>query len=117
MVKIQIFPLCRGYSCSTLHIKNSLEIALSLTVSKIFPMFLFSAKIRWPPKYPCTTLLVKNSLKIALSLTVFKIFVIFHIYHILPGLCGTCIFDATFFICDLKIEMNFLIHVIFASFL
>ena len=31
MAKIEIFPLCIGYSCTTLWVKNSREIALSRT--------------------------------------------------------------------------------------
>ena len=34
-----IFPLSIGYSCTTLWVKNSLEIALSLTVCEIFVIF------------------------------------------------------------------------------
>ena len=33
------FPLSIGYSCTTLWVKNSLEIALSLTVCEIFWIF------------------------------------------------------------------------------
>ena len=32
MAKIEIFPLCIGDYCTTLQVKNLLEIALSLTV-------------------------------------------------------------------------------------
>ena len=41
--KIQddIFPLGTEYCCTTLWVKNSLEIALSVTISKIFSMFIF----------------------------------------------------------------------------
>ena len=81
-----------------MRVKNSVKIALSLTVSEILTFFCFSAKIqdgrqkfafrknsRWPPKvakietfqfcieYFPTTLRVKNSVQIALSLTVSEI--------------------------------------------
>ena len=41
--KIQddIFPLGTEYCSTTLWVKNSLEIALSVTISKIFSMFIF----------------------------------------------------------------------------
>ena len=89
MAKIEIFPLCIGYSGATLWVKNSLEIALSLTVFEIFTLFHFLQNSKMAAKCgenwnfsPCIgysrTLWVKNSLKIALSLTVFKIFTIFH---------------------------------------
>ena len=39
VAKIEIFPLSIGYSCTILWVKNSLEIALSLTVCKIFVIF------------------------------------------------------------------------------
>ena len=39
VAKIEIFPLCTGYFCTTLWVKNSLEIALSLTVWEIFLIF------------------------------------------------------------------------------
>ena len=44
-VKTEMFPLGIGYSCTTLRVKNSLEIALSRTVFEIFT-FSFSAKIQ-----------------------------------------------------------------------
>ena len=90
MAKIETFPLGTGYSCTNLQIKNSLEFALSLTVSKIFSMFYFPLKCKRTPKvakieifplcigYPCTALQVKNSLEITLSVTVFEIFTPFH---------------------------------------
>ena len=46
MAKIEIFPLCIGHSCTTLWVKNSLEIGLSLTVYEKFTFFSFSAKIQ-----------------------------------------------------------------------
>ena len=44
--KIQddIFPLGTEYCCATLWVKNSLEIAMSVTISKIFSMFIFCWK-------------------------------------------------------------------------
>ena len=42
--KIEIFPLFIGYPCTTLWIKNSLEIALSLTVFEIFTLSHFPLK-------------------------------------------------------------------------
>ena len=44
MAKILILPLCTGHSCTTLRVKNSLEIALSLTVFEIFTFFHFPQK-------------------------------------------------------------------------
>ena len=41
VVKIKIFPLSTGHSCTTLWVKNSLEIALSVTVFEIFTLFHF----------------------------------------------------------------------------
>ena len=88
--KFQFFPLCIGCSCTTLWVKNSLELAVSLTVFEIFTFFYFPQYPRRPPKlakieifplciaYSCTTVRVKNSLKIALSCTVFEIFTLFH---------------------------------------
>ena len=90
MAKIEVFPLGTGYSCTNLHIKNSLEIALSLTISEIFSMFYFPLKSKMAAKsgkieifpqstgYYYATLWVKNSLEIALSLKVFEIFTLFH---------------------------------------
>ena len=48
--KIKIFPLCIGYSSTTLWIKNSLEIALSLTVFEIFTLFHFPLKSKMAAK-------------------------------------------------------------------
>ena len=50
VAKIEIFPLCIGYSCTTLWVKNSLEIALSLTVFEIFTLFHFPLKSKMPAK-------------------------------------------------------------------
>ena len=44
VAKIEIFPLCTGHSCTTLWVKNSLEIALSLTVFEISTLFYFPRK-------------------------------------------------------------------------
>ena len=41
MVKIEIFTLYIGHSCTTLWVKNSLETDLSLTVFEIFTLFHF----------------------------------------------------------------------------
>ena len=90
MAKIEIFPLCTGDSCTTLQVKNLLEIALSLTVFEILTLFYFPQKSKMAaksgenryfsplPGHSCATLLVKNSLEIALSLTVLEIFTFFH---------------------------------------
>ena len=63
-MKIVIFPFCTRHSCSNLWVKNSLKIALSLTVYKIFTIFHFPLKsIEIFPLcrgYSCTTLQVKN---------------------------------------------------------
>ena len=50
MAKIEIFPLCIGYSCTTLWVKNSLEITLSLTVFEIFTLFHFPLKSKMAAK-------------------------------------------------------------------
>ena len=83
------FSICIEYSATTLRVKNSVEIALSLTVSEILIFFVFRKNSRWPPKvakieffqfhieYSVTTLRVKNSVEIALSLTVSKILTFF----------------------------------------
>ena len=89
MAKIEIFQFCIEYFSTTLWVKNSVEIALSLTVSEILIFFVFHKNSRWPPKvekieffqfhieYSATTLWVKNSVEIALSLTVSKILTFF----------------------------------------
>ena len=83
--EIEIFQFHIEYSLHTLWVKNSVEMALSLTVSEILTFFVFLQKSRWPPKvakieifqfcieYFPTTLWVKNSVQIALSLTVSEI--------------------------------------------
>ena len=90
MAKIKIFPLYIECSCTTLWVKNSLEIALSLTVFEILTLFHFPLKSKMATKvtkieilplltgYSCTTMRVKNSLEIALSLTVSEIFSMFY---------------------------------------
>ena len=87
---IEFFPLSIGYSCTTLWVKNSLEIALYCTVFEVFTLFHFLLKSKMAAEvakieifplcigYFCTTLWVKNSLKIALSCTVFEVFTLFH---------------------------------------
>ena len=89
MAKIEIFQFCIKYSATTLRVKNSVEIALSLTVSEILRFFVFRKNSRWPPKvakieffqfhieYSATTLRVKNSVEIAPSLTVSEILTFF----------------------------------------
>ena len=90
MAKIEIFQFCIEYFATTLWVKNSVEIALSLTVSEILTFFSFFAKIqdgrqKWRKlnffqfhiKYSGTTLWVKNSVQIALSLTVSEILTFF----------------------------------------
>ena len=87
MAKIEIFQFCIEYFTTILWVKNSVEIALSLTVSEILTFFVFRKNSRWPPpkvakietfqfciEYFPTTLRVKNSVQIALSLTVSEIF-------------------------------------------
>ena len=85
MAKIEIFQFCIKYFATTLWVKNSVEIALSLTVSEILIFFVFRKNSRWPPKvakietfqlhieYSTTTMQVKISVKMALSLTVSEI--------------------------------------------
>ena len=50
MEKIEIIPLCTGHSCTTLRAKNSLEIALSLTVFEIWTLFHFPRKSKMAAK-------------------------------------------------------------------
>ena len=47
---IEIFPLGIRYSCTTLRVKNSLDIALSLTVFEIFTPFHFPLKSKMATK-------------------------------------------------------------------
>ena len=89
MAKIEIFQFCIEYFATTLCVKNSVKIALSLTVSEILIFSVFCKNSRLPPKvakteffqfhieYSATTLRVKNSVEIALSLTVSKILTFF----------------------------------------
>ena len=89
MAKIEIFQFCIEYFPTTLRVKNSVEIALSLTVSEMLRFFVFRKNSRWPPKvakieffqfhieYSATTLRVKNSFEIARSLTVSEILTFF----------------------------------------
>ena len=44
------FPLSIGHSCTTLRVKNLLEIALSLTVFEIFTLFHFRQKCKMAGK-------------------------------------------------------------------
>ena len=77
------WKLQRVHSLDTLWLKNSVQIALSLTVSEILRFFRFSQKFKMAAKsgenwkfcteYSSTTLWVKNSVEIALSLTVSEI--------------------------------------------
>ena len=81
----QIFQLQIEYSTTTMRVKISVEMALSLTVSEILTFFVLPQNSRWPPKvakidifpfcieYFPTTLWVKNSVQMALSLTVSEI--------------------------------------------
>ena len=87
MAKIEIFQFCIEYFPTTLWVKNSVQIALSLKVSDYF--LFFRKNSRWPPKvakieifqfcieYFATTLWVKNSVQIALFLTVSEILTFF----------------------------------------
>ena len=80
MAKIEIFQLHIEYSTTTMRVKISVKMALSLTVSEILTFFVFRKNSRWPPKvakieifqfcieYFPTTLRVKNSVQIALYL-------------------------------------------------
>ena len=89
MAKIEIFQFCIEYFATTLRVKNSVEIALSLTVYEILIFVVFRKNSRWPPKvakieffqfhieYSATTLRVKNSVEITLSLTVSEILTFF----------------------------------------
>ena len=48
--KLKFFPLGIGCSCTTLGVKNSLEIALSRTVFEIFTLFHFPLKSKMATK-------------------------------------------------------------------
>ena len=89
MAKIEIFQFCIEYFSTTLRVKNSVQIALSVTVSEMLRFFVFRKNSRWPPKvakieifqlhieYSTTTMRVKISVKMALSLTVSEILTFF----------------------------------------
>ena len=86
--EIEIFQVHIEYSLHTLWVKNSVEIALSLTVSEILT-FVFPQKFKMAAKvakieifqlhieYSTTTMRVKISIKMALSLTVSEILTFF----------------------------------------
>ena len=90
VAKTEIFPLGTEYCCTTLRVKNSLEITLSLTISKIFSMFYFPLKSKMAAKsgenwnfspLHRTLLYYPASQKVrykSLYRTVFKIFTLFH---------------------------------------
>ena len=48
--KIEIFQFCIEYFPTTLRVKNSVQIALSLTVSEILRFFRFSQKFKMAAK-------------------------------------------------------------------
>ena len=79
MAKIEFFQFHIEHSATTLRVKNSVKITLSLTVSKTLNIFLFFRKVakieifQFCIEYFPTTLWVKNSVQIALSLTVSEI--------------------------------------------
>ena len=50
MAKIEFFQFHIEYSATTLRVKNSVKIALSLTVSKILTIFVFLQKIKMAAK-------------------------------------------------------------------
>ena len=50
VAKIEIFCLCTGHSCTTLQVKTSLEIALSVTVFEIFTLFHLPQKFKMAAK-------------------------------------------------------------------
>ena len=87
--KLNFFQFHIEYSATTLWVKNSVEIALSLTVSEMLRFFVFHKNSRWPPKvakieifqlhieYSTTTMRVKISVTMALSLTVSEILTFF----------------------------------------
>ena len=50
VAKIETIPLCTGHSCTTLWVKNSLEITLSLTVFEILTLFHFLRKSKMAAK-------------------------------------------------------------------
>ena len=48
--EIEVLPLCIGYHCTTLGVKNSLEIALSVKVFEMFTLFAFPLKSKMAAK-------------------------------------------------------------------
>ena len=64
VAKIEIFQLHIEYCTTTMRVKISVEMALSLTVSEILTFFVFLQKFK---------MAAKNSVQIALSLTVSEI--------------------------------------------
>ena len=50
VAKIEIFQFHIEYSATTLRVKNSVEIALSLTVSEILTFFIFPQKFKMAAK-------------------------------------------------------------------
>ena len=84
-----MFQIHIEYSSTTIWVKNSVEIALSLTVSEILTFLGFPQKSKMAAKsceieifqfhieYPLHTPWVKNSVEIALSLTVSEILTFF----------------------------------------
>ena len=50
VAKIEIFQFCIEYFPTTLRVKNSVQIALSLTVSEILRFFRFSQKFKMAAK-------------------------------------------------------------------
>ena len=50
MAKIEIFQFCIEYFPTTLWVKNSVEMALSLTVSEILTFFVFPQKFKMAAK-------------------------------------------------------------------
>ena len=86
VAKIEMFQIHIEYSSTTIWVKNSVEIALSLTVSEILTFLGFLQKSKMAAKsgekieifqlhieYSTTTMRVKISVKMALSLTVSEI--------------------------------------------
>ena len=50
VAKIEIFQFCIEYFSTTLWVKNSVQIALSLTISEILRFFRFSQKFKMAAK-------------------------------------------------------------------
>ena len=90
MAKIETFPLGTGYSCAILRVKNLLEIALFLTVFKIFSMFYFPIKSKMPSKsgenwifFRLTGILLYYPVgqKFTRNLSISYVFEIFTLFH------------------------------------